>query len=348
MLCRDGDGSGEVDDRKGWLEKRLQKLTGLFAIDCACYAIMDNHFHVLLRLDSTRAESWSDAEVARRWLRLFPVRDVKGNALPVSKARVAELADDPIWVAKIRQRLVNLGWFMKCLKEPLARSANKRDGCSGAFWEGRYKCIAVIGEEALLATAAYIELNPLAAGIATVPEEAPHTSLHARIANCRAQGTLETVGEPHPPESHTTTAQRFPLETDAAVTKAPAPEPQNPAQQRELWLLPLDDQRAAPGQRAGLIAGCTLSHYLQVIDWTSRLVRAGKACVDADIPPIVERLGVDSSVWIDTMSRLLAESQRTGSFFGSPSRLADAARTHGRRWHRNQIRREPKATRTAV
>jgi hypothetical protein len=57
-------------------------------------------------------------------------------------------------VAKARKRLGDLSWFMKCLKEPLARLANCEDGCSGAFWEGRFKSIAVLDEESLLATAA--------------------------------------------------------------------------------------------------------------------------------------------------------------------------------------------------
>ena len=61
---------------------------------------------------------------------------------------------DKAFVQKCRQPLGDLGWFMKSLKEPLARLANKQDGCQGAFWQGRYKSIAILDEEALLATCA--------------------------------------------------------------------------------------------------------------------------------------------------------------------------------------------------
>src|SRR5271165_3538295 len=70
--------------RKDWIEARLRELVDLFALDCAGFAIMDNHLHLLLRLDSQRAQNWSNEEVARRWLTNFPVRDVAGKALPIS------------------------------------------------------------------------------------------------------------------------------------------------------------------------------------------------------------------------------------------------------------------------
>jgi hypothetical protein len=318
-LCGDG-----ATDRKEWIERRLQELAGLFAIDCGGFAIMDNHLHLLLRLDSLRANNWSNQEVARRWATLFPVRDLAGNALPISEARVTQLASKPDWVAAARQRLRDLGWFMKCLKEPLARMANKEDGYTGAFWESRFKSIAVLDEQSLLATAAYIDLNPLAAGIGLAPEDTPNTSLHARIDHCRAIGTLESIRDDLSTLTH------------------------DPSQERSLWLLPLDDLRNEGDLRPGLVAGCTLSCYLRLVDWTSRLARESKHHLGAEIASIFERLRVDSSAWIKTMTRLLGEPRRSGSYFGSPSRLAQAAQAHGRRWHRNQIPRERAPLGTAV
>ena len=59
---------------------------------------------------------------------------------------------------------------MKCLKEPLARLANHQEQTRGVFFEGRFKSVAILDEAALLATGAYIDLNPVPAGIAELPE----------------------------------------------------------------------------------------------------------------------------------------------------------------------------------
>lgn len=67
-------------------------------------------------------------------------------------AWIDDLASDAQRLDVLRARLVNLGWFMKALIEPLARMANKEDECQGTFWESRYKSIAVLHDEALLAT----------------------------------------------------------------------------------------------------------------------------------------------------------------------------------------------------
>ena len=66
---------------------------------------------------------------------------------------------------------------MKCLKEALSRLANREEQTRGAFFESRFKSVAILDEESLLATCAYIDLNPVAAGIAEVPEASAHTSI---------------------------------------------------------------------------------------------------------------------------------------------------------------------------
>ncbi len=117
-----------ASDRKLWIDNRLQELAGIFSIAVGGFSVMDNHLHVLVRLDLEVAAGWSDEEVVRRWGRLFPPRDKSRQPIPVSNAWVEWRLKDAAWVAKARERLQSLSWFMKCLKEPLARLAKKRTG----------------------------------------------------------------------------------------------------------------------------------------------------------------------------------------------------------------------------
>ena len=77
---------------------------------------------------------------------------------PRSRRWVQARLKDARWVATARERLQSLSWFMKCLKEPLARLANREEQTRGAFFEGRFKSVAILDEESLLATCAYIEM----------------------------------------------------------------------------------------------------------------------------------------------------------------------------------------------
>ena len=178
------------EDRKQWVEDRIEKLVNSFALSVGGFAILDNNLHILCRLDPDAAQGWSDEEVVRRWIAVYPPKALNFDDQAVVDAWVMHHAKDQKRVKQLRERLADLGWFMKSLKEPLARMANKADGCRGAFWEARYKSIAILDSEALLATCAYIDLNVLAAGIAETPEASKHTSIKQRVDNARRKGDV--------------------------------------------------------------------------------------------------------------------------------------------------------------
>ena len=106
--------SEEPRNRKEWIEHRRQELSGIFAVAVGGFSVMDNHLHVLVRLDPDVADGWSDEEVVRRWGRLFPPRDKSRKPLPVSESWVELRLKDVQWVAATRTRLQSLSWFMKC------------------------------------------------------------------------------------------------------------------------------------------------------------------------------------------------------------------------------------------
>ena len=123
-------------NRKEWIERRLQELAEIFALSVGGFSVLDNHLHLLVRLDPDVASGWSDEEVVRRWGRLFPPRDKSRQPLPVSNDWVQWRLKDVPWVARARERLQSLSWFMKCLKEPLARLANRQDKNARRIFRG--------------------------------------------------------------------------------------------------------------------------------------------------------------------------------------------------------------------
>ena len=167
FLCGVDPLSGNsYDHRRTWIRDRLESLAGLFGVEIAAFAVMSNHLHVILRNRPDVVTLWSDQEVARRWLALFPGRvgtkpdptfalsalsgptaeqarsispgtpampPGREPADPLEQA-VGMLSADPALPATIRGRLSSLSWFMRALAEPIARRANREDHCTGRFF----------------------------------------------------------------------------------------------------------------------------------------------------------------------------------------------------------------------
>jgi hypothetical protein len=125
--------------RKEWIRQRIEKLASVFGVDVLSYAIMSNHLHVVLRNRPDVVETWSDRQVALRWLQIFPGKRIDEQLGDPTTSDVDALSSDEPRIAIIRQRLSDISWFMKALSEPIARMANRQDECTGAFWQGRFR-----------------------------------------------------------------------------------------------------------------------------------------------------------------------------------------------------------------
>ena len=115
--------------------ERLGQLAQIFSIEICAYAVMSNHYHLVLYVNRERARKWSQRTVVDHWEQLFrlpqSVQRWRAGAAAQAESELAErIIED--W----RARLLDISWFMRCLNEHLARRANAEDQCKGRFWEG--------------------------------------------------------------------------------------------------------------------------------------------------------------------------------------------------------------------
>ncbi len=201
-LCGFDEYSGQsYEHRRAWVEERLLYLSSVFAIDICAYAVMSNHVHVVVHVDVDKALGWSDKQVLALWHTLY-----KGTLLTQKFIRNEALSQGQLTtlhetIEEYRSRLHDISWLMRNLNEYLAREANKEDGCTGRFWEGRFKSQALLDESAVLACMAYVDLNPIRAKMAKTPETSHHTSIakrtHAVKQKIRQpQSLMPFVGNP--------------------------------------------------------------------------------------------------------------------------------------------------------
>jgi len=292
FLCGEDSYSGEnYDHRREWIQSRLLKLGDIFAADLYAFAVMSNHYHIVLFMDLERANQWTDQEIAHRWLTLCPPRMAISNNPDAPEQAdcfysfVEELAADQEKIALYRERLSDLSWLMRFLNEHIARKANREDQVKGRFWEGRFKTQALLDEGAVLACMAYVDLNPIRAGIAQTPEQSDYTSVKERI------------------EITATTASLTPINAVKNQT---------------------------PSIHTAQINAIAFTDYLKLIDWTGRQIRLGKTGkISSDLEPILSRLQLDSSNWVDTVSHF---GERFGIATGHWDRIKQKARETGRHW----------------
>lgn len=281
-------------DRRQWVADQLARVMSCFAFDLYSFAILGNHVHLVLANSPDRARQWSDREVARRWLTLYPspwLRRKKGVPVdgPPSEDEIAELVTDFAQLQKVRRRLHDLSWFMKCLKEPIARRANLEDGVTGHFWEGRYHAFRVCDAGGVVAASAYVDLNEMRAGVAATPEKSRFSSggIRAEQVLCRSRQGRR---------------RRRSWGRRSLLGRIP------------LVALPEIDDRG----------------YLEFLDRSARIPRVGARSLAATLPPVLMRLGLDGAAW--SKAARLGLGRIRGSAAGAAASVMQEAKLRRRRW----------------
>ena len=327
FLCgRDAVSGQSFEHRRGWIETRIRELASVFTIDVAAYAVMSNHYHVVLRVDADRAAALTDDEVLARWTRLFtgPML-VQRYVQPATRATMGNAECDKVreMAHTYRQRLCDLSWFMRVLNESIARQANAEDGVKGHFWEGRFKSQALLDEQALLAAMAYVDLNPIRAGMVESLEDSAHTSIAARLGELKGLPFMPVtvpVTAPGPTQTAATAAA-----ADGGNPGAQGAQPgalRLPSLRPEQDLAALPEAPLMPFDPTGRFAQAVpfgLEEYLELVDTMGRAVHPHKrGSIPPHAPAVLQRLGMDADAFInaaDTFFRSFA------SAVGTPAQL---------------------------
>ena len=180
FLCGEDSVSGRsFEHRRKWLVDRIKFVTSVFDIDVCSYAIMSNHFHIVLRVGDT--SEWPANRILMAWQTLYSLPLLCDRYLKGEINTEAELKKVKEYVTEYRSRLMSVSWYMKAINEYVARMANSEDKCTGHFWESRFKSQALLDEGALLTCMAYVDLNPIRAGMAKALQDSEFTSIKERI-----------------------------------------------------------------------------------------------------------------------------------------------------------------------
>jgi len=261
------DGEQCYEHRRQWLVDRIRLLSSLFTIDICSYAVMSNHYHIVIKLSPEQVDAWTDDEVIKRWLTLFKGPMLVQRYVAGAAQGTIEKNQMQLIVAQWRLRLASVSWFMKCLNQPIARAANLEDGCTGHFWESRFTSQALLSEQALLTCMTYVDLNPIRAQIADTPETSDYTSIQERISP-----TFDLA--------QAIRGQSFNNADNIAVKP----------------LLHFEGNIRNETQQGILFSR---NEYLQLVDWTGRMVRNDKrGAILSSAPLILTRVNISIDRWM--------------------------------------------------
>ena len=273
FLCGEDKLTGRsYEHRRGWIVDKIKVLSAIFCIDICAYAVMSNHYHLVLKIDVDKAKSLTQKDIISRWCQI-----TKGHAIATKYMNGDALIDaermllDGL-ITEWHERLSSISWFMRCLNEEIARKANREDECKGAFWEGRFKSQALLDEQALLACMMYVDLNPIRAGIADSLQSSDFTSIQERINSLNSPNSALTLSNQQAKPSdnlHKTTHKSLAKFEGAAH---------------------LNKQVGIPFHFAD---------YLELIDWTGRAMRHDKkGFIDNQRPKLLNELGISPEAWL--------------------------------------------------
>jgi REP element-mobilizing transposase RayT len=147
----DGFPLGDVE--KDFMLDLIRRYSAMYFAEILGFCLMGNHFHILVRMFPEH--KFTDEDIQKRYENFF--------------------GDDrmfaPGWIPYLREKLSSLSEFVKEIKQSFSRYYNNKHNRRGTLWGERFKSVIVEKGETLINCLAYIDLNPLRAGLVKRPEE---------------------------------------------------------------------------------------------------------------------------------------------------------------------------------
>jgi len=310
FLCGYDEHTGcDYEYRRQWIVDRINLLSQIFSVDVCAYAIMNNHYHIVLHVDYEQSLTWDAKSVVQRWWRIFPPKMLQEETDDdIIAFHLDRLAADEEKVQMWRDRLADLSWFMRCLNEHISRRANREDNCTGHFWEERFKSQILLDTAALVTCMAYVDLNPIRAKMAETPETSDYTSIKNRIDRSK-------LNQQHDFEN-----------TKPDLPTMPELMPFANSQQ---------DSLTRCQQHSGEIClPIAQSDYFKLVDWTGRKIKEGKrGAIPNDLSPILKRLEIKEDQWVDGVQHY---GRRFYKVVGVMRNMIDETLKQGRCWFKGQ------------
>jgi REP element-mobilizing transposase RayT len=157
-----------TDECKGMWCDQLRRVSQFCGVEVLTYAVLDNHFHLLVHVP--RPKKLTDAELVARYRTLYPHRPKL--VLKVEEALAGGGSEAEELRTRLLARMHDVSMFLKELKQRFTMWFNSRFDLYGTIWAERFKSILVENDASVLrVVGAYIDLNPLRAGMTKRPED---------------------------------------------------------------------------------------------------------------------------------------------------------------------------------
>jgi len=170
------DGFVLGDIEKEYMLKLIKRLSGIYFSEVLGFCIIDNHFHLLVRMHPGKV--YDDDEIKRRFSQYYG----EDSKMVLSDGQIPYF----------REKWESLSEYVKEIKQGFSRFYNKKYHRKGFFWAERFKSVIVENGETLINCLAYIDLNPVRAGIVEKPEEYRWSSLGYHVQTNNKGNFLST------------------------------------------------------------------------------------------------------------------------------------------------------------